>query len=259
MKDIKVLFLGDVVGPNATKYIEDNLKKIITEENVDFVCINGENSAKGNGLDKNGIQRIINAGADAITTGNHVFKNIDTLSFIEENTHIIRPANYPNSVTGRGYFIFDMFHYRMLVINMLGVVNLEPLNSPYDTIDKILEKEKDNYDFSIVDFHGEATSEKFVFAYYVDGRISAVFGTHTHVQTADEQILKNGTAFITDVGMCGPINSSLGVDPECVLKKLKYHIPVKFELSNNPIKANGVICTLSGNTKMATCIKRISF
>ena len=259
MKDINILFLGDVVGPNATKYLEENLRGVISKEKIDFVCINGENSARGNGLDKNGLSRLISSGADAITTGNHVFKNIDTLSFIDDNTHIIRPANYPDNVQGRGYYIFDMFHYRIIVINMLGVVNLEPLNNPFDTIDKILEKEKNNYDYSLVDFHAEATSEKYVFAYYVDGRISCVLGTHTHVQTADEHILPHGTAFITDVGMCGPIESSLGVNPECVLKKLKYHVPVKFELSNNPIKAHGVIVSLSGATKLATNIKRIVF
>lgn len=259
MKDINILFLGDVVGPRATSYIEDNLKRIINEEEIDFVCINGENSAKGNGLDKAGISRLIACGADCITTGNHVFKNADTINFIEDNLRVIRPANFPSSVAGRGYYIFDMFSFSILVINMLGVVNMEPLDNPFDTVDKILEKEKGNYDFSIIDFHAEATSEKYVFAYYTDGRVGAVLGTHTHVPTADEHILPKGTAFITDVGMCGPIESSLGVDPECALKKLKYHVPVKFELSDNPIKANGVIVSLSGETKLAKSIKRIVF
>ena len=152
-----------------------------------------------------------------------------------------------------------MFDYRILVINILGVVNLEPLDSPYDTIDKILQKEKGNYDYSIVDFHAEATSEKFIFAYYLDGRVSAVLGTHTHVQTSDERILKNGTAFITDVGMCGPINSALGVNPECVLNKMKNHMPTKFELSKNEIRANSVVLKLSKDTKLAVSIKRLNF
>ncbi len=259
MKDINILFLGDIVGPNATKYVQQNLKNVVKSENIDFVCINGENSAKGNGLDKQGLTALISSGCDCITTGNHVFKNIDTLEFIEDNVSIIRPANFPPDIPGRGYYIYDMFNFRILVINMLGVVNLEPLDSPYNTVDKILEKEKDNYDFSIIDFHAEATSEKYVFAYYVDGRVGAVLGTHTHVPTADEHILPNGTAFITDVGMCGPIESALGVNPECVLKKLKNHVPSKFELSTNPIKANGVIVKLSGENGLAKEIRRYSF
>lgn len=259
MNDINVLFLGDVVGPNSALYVKNHLKNIIDEEKINFVCINGENSAKGNGIDIDAISSLISSGADAITTGNHVFKKSDTYDFIENNKSIIRPANYPNSVSGRGYNIFDMFHYRILVVNMLGLINLEPLDNPFFVIDEILEKEKGNYDFSIVDFHAEATSEKYVFAYYVDGKISAVLGTHTHVPTADEHILPKGTAFITDVGMCGPIESSLGVDPECVLNKLKYHIPTKFVLSNNPIQAHGVVIKLSGETKLAKSIKRITF
>ena len=259
MKDINVLFVGDVVGPNACSYLQKNLKSIIENEKIDFVCINGENSAVGNGINKNALLPLISCGVDAITTGNHVFKNKDSLSFIEDNTRIIRPANYPDVVPGRGYYIFDMFDYRMLIVNMLGVINLEPLASPYDTIDKILQKEQGNFDYSIVDFHAEATSEKFIFAYYLDGRVSAVLGTHTHVQTADEQILKNGTAFITDVGMCGPINSALGVNPECVLNKMKNHMPTKFELSKNDIKANAVVIRLSKDTKLAVSIKRLNF
>ena len=250
MKNVRILFLGDVVGPNGTEYVSSNLRKIIDEEKIDFTIVNAENSARGNGIDQETIDELIMKGADVITTGNHAFKKMNSFDLFENNTKVLRPANFPPEISGNGYGIFDGNGFSVL----------EPVQydaSTTTTAENVLKSCEGKYDISVIDIHAEATGEKYAFASYLDGKVGAVIGTHTHVQTADEHILPNGTAFITDAGMCGPKESALGVKPECIIKKLMTHTPVKFELSDNPCEMQGVIVEFDMTTKKAVGIKRI--
>ena len=256
MKNVKILFLGDIVGPCGTEYVCSNLRKIIDEEKIDFTIVNAENSAKGNGIDQETIDELIMKGADVITTGNHAFKKMNSFDLFENNSKVLRPANFPPEISGNGYGIFEGNGFSVLVINVLGIVNMEPLACPFRTAENILKSCEGKYDISVIDMHAEATGEKYAFASYLDGKVGAVIGTHTHVQTADEHILPGGTAFITDAGMCGPKESALGVQPECISKKLMTHTPVKFELSDNPCDMQGVIVEFDMIKKMPVGIKR---
>lgn len=258
MKNFKVIFLGDVVGPAAVEYVAKNLWRLRKEYEADAAVVNGENCAQGNGIDRDGIERLISGGADIITTGNHVFKRFEAERLLEDERRVLRPANFPSCVAGAGFSIFDSNRGRLLVINLLGIVGMEPLEDPFGRADKILKENEGKYDYSLIDFHAEATSEKAALAFYLDGKAGAVLGTHTHVQTADEQILPHGTAFITDVGMCGPQLSVLGVEPECIIKKLTHHTPVKFVISNNPVKIHGVVVEFDENNSKAVKIERIT-
>ena len=256
MKNFRLIFLGDVVGPASVEYVAKNLWKLRKEYDADAAVVNGENCAAGNGIDKDGVSRLISGGADVITTGNHVFKRFEAERLLEDEPRVIRPANYPACVSGSGFSVFDTGTGRLLVINLLGLINMEPLGDPFACADGILKENAGKFDYSFVDFHAEATSEKAALAFYLDGRVGAVAGTHTHVQTADEQILPGGTAFITDVGMCGPKSSVLGVSPECIIKKLTRHTPVKFVLSENRPEINGIAVEFDSNTKKAVDITR---
>jgi len=214
------------------------LKKNI-EYNIDITVANGENSAPGNGMTKNSLELITNCGVDVVTTGNHAFKRRECSEMFDTTEHLIRPANYPESVIGKGVYIFDAGMTQIAIINLMGVVYMEPLDNPFDTIDRILASVKTPNIF--VDFHAEATAEKKAMGHYLAARVTAVMGTHTHVQTADETILKGHTAYITDVGMTGPENSVLGVESEIAIQKLKTHYPVKFVESNEACFLNGII------------------
>lgn len=257
MNNYKVLFLGDVVGPGSTEYVSKRLWKLRKELGADFAVVNGENCAPGNGIDRSGAESLLRGGADVITTGNHVFKRFEAESLLEDEKTILRPANYPDRVAGAGFAMTEAAGKTLLVINLMGIVNMEPIGDPFAKADAILRENEGKYDFSLIDFHAEATSEKAALAFYLDGRVGAVIGTHTHVQTADEKILPGGTAFITDAGMCGPSPSVLGVEPQCIIKKLTLHTPVKFEISDNPTEINGVLLTFDAGSGKATEIKRI--
>lgn len=259
MKTFRILFLGDVVGPEAVKVVLSRLWAIRKAENIDFTVVNGENCAPGNGIDRDGASRLLSGGADVITTGNHVFKRFDSDRLLEDEPRILRPANFPPQVSGNGFILAEASGFTVLVINLLGIVDSEPLACPFACADRILAENAGKYDFSLVDFHAEATSEKGAMSFYLDGRVSALIGTHTHVQTCDEHVTSGGTAFITDVGMCGPENSVLGVRPDCIIRRLTLHHPVKFELSDNPIKLSGAIVEIDAVTKKALSIIRSTF
>lgn len=258
MKNIKLLLLGDVMGPDAASYVGSKLWGIRKNLGVDFVVANCENCASGNGVDKENARKLLDGGCDLLTTGNHVFKKPEARILLEDMGELIRPANYPPQVPGRGHAIVDTGAFSVLVINVLGTVMMEPLSNPIFTIEKILAEEKGKYDISVLDIHAETTSEKLAVAHRFDGVIDVVVGTHTHVQTADEQLLPNGTAYITDLGMCGPIHSVLGVRPECIIEKLTTNMPVRFALSDNKIEAHGALVTL-GEGKKPISIERITF
>ncbi|MCQ2770464.1 MAG: YmdB family metallophosphoesterase [Clostridia bacterium] len=249
MSETKILLLGDVVGPEAAKYLNKKLWNLRKNIGIDFVVANGENCAKGNGIDAENADLLLSGGCDILTTGNHVFKKIEAKNLLEDSKDILRPANYPSSAPGFGYAIKSTGKLTYLVINVLGTVMMDPLDNPIRTIENILKETSGKYDVSILDIHAEATSEKNAMGLYFDGKIDIIVGTHTHIQTADERILPNGTAYITDLGMCGPINSVLGVKPECIIEKLKTNMPVRFDISNNPIEARGLIVWLDANNK----------
>lgn len=252
---MKLLFLGDVVGEPGAAILEQRLYKLKRKYDIDFTIINGENSAVGNGVSEQSCRRLIQLGADVVTGGNHSFRRQGSEQLHDDTEALLRPVNYPEGVAGRGVYIADLFPVKIAVVSVMGVVGLEPLENPFFTLDRILEDIGTPNIF--VDIHAEATSEKKAMGYYLDGRVTGVFGTHTHVQTADEEILPGGTAYITDVGMCGPERSILGVDCDAVIEKLKYHTPVRFEPADTPSFINGVVVDFDEKTGKARSIERI--
>lgn len=258
MKNIKIILLGDVMGPASAEYVSKKLWAKRKEFNADMVIANAENCAPGNGINRENCEKLIDGGCDVLTTGNHVFKKSEAKYLLEDRNDIIRPANFPPDVPGYGYLIKDMGAFTVLVINVMGVTFMEPLANPFRTVEKILEDNKGKYDISVLDIHAEATSEKRALGFYFDGKIDIIVGTHTHVQTADEQILPCGSAYITDLGMCGPDNSVLGVCPECIIERLTKNMPVRHILSENEPKAHG-ICVTFGENARPCAIERIVF
>ena len=252
---MNVLFIGDVVGEKGCDLLEKRLYNLKKKYDISLVIVNGENSAIGNGITPYSFQRLVSIGADVITTGNHCFKRKESMPLYDEKTYLVRPANYPEGVAGRGYTIVDIGFCEIAVINIMGITYMEPLDNPFYCIDRILD-EIDTKNI-IVDFHAEATSEKNAMGFYLDGKVTAVLGTHTHVQTADEVILPKGTAYITDVGMTGSELSVLGVKSELAIEKLRNHVPVKFEESENPCFINGVVVDFDEHSGKANKIIRI--
>ncbi len=238
---MKILCIGDVVGKVGCDFLRSKLPSLKKVKGIDFVICNGENSSDGNGITPASARFLFDSGVDVITLGNHSFRRREAYDYLDENEFVIRPANYPDSTTpGRGYCIVDMGRTQVAVVNLIGNMYMESgLESPFDRIDKVLKKiDTKNI---IVDFHAETTSEKAALAFYLDGRVSAFFGTHTHVQTSDAHVLPSGTGFITDVGMTGPLNSVLGVEPEIVINKFKTRMPVRFDLKRGECKMECVI------------------
>ena len=216
---MNILVIGDLVGESGFKKLSEEIGRIKKENNIDFTIVNGENVAEGMGITKKLFDGIINLGIDAVTMGNHTWGKKEIFTFIN-HPKLIRPANYPEGVCGKGYGIYECKGKRIAVINLIGRTDMNILSeNPFLKVSEILEEIKDKSDIIIIDFHAEATAEKIAMGYYLDGKVSAVFGTHTHVQTADEKILKAGTGYITDVGMTGPKDSVIGMDIEASLKR----------------------------------------
>ncbi len=254
---MKILAIGDIVGKAGVEFLKSKLPSLKKEYEVDFVIANGENSAEGNGIVPISANKILNAGVNVITGGNHTFRRREIFSYLNENQRIIRPANYPSESTpGVGMRKFMVRDIPVCVINLVGVVYMECVELPLAAIDKAVEKCKDCA-VKIVDFHAEATAEKLALGYYLDGMVSAVFGTHTHVQTSDECVLPKGTGYITDVGMTGPIHSVLGVKKEISIRRMKSRIPIKFENADGPCKMECVIFDIDENTGLSRGVQRL--
>lgn len=247
---MNLLFIGDIVGRSGCDFIRSCLYRIKKEYEIDVTIANGENSAAGNGITKNSANELTEYGIDIITTGNHAFRRKETGQIFEQE-NILRPANYPDGCKGKGYGIYDFGRYRLAVVNLMGTVYMEALDNPFFVIDDIL-REIDTPNI-IVDFHAEATSEKKAMGHYLTGKVTAVLGTHTHVQTADEIILGGHTGYITDVGMTGPELSVLGVCTEDAIRKQKYKTPVSFSESENNPFLNAVVLQI--DTKLGICTK----
>lgn len=253
---MQILCVGDVVGSAGCQCLRDKLPQVKKLYQVDVCIVNGENAADGNGITPVAAEHIFDSGADVITGGNHVFRRREFYDVLDEKETVLRPANYHEQAPGRGVCVVDRGRYQVTVINLMGVVYMEPIANPFETLDTIL-AEQGNPKFCVVDFHAEATAEKKALAFYADGRISAMFGTHTHVQTADEQILPLGTGFITDVGMTGPTCSVLGVDPVQSIERIKTHMPVRFHTAEGPTALNGVLFRLDDKTGKTVEVRRI--
>lgn len=246
---MKILALGDITGVSASEKVCRSLGRIKSEYGIDFTVANGENAASGNGLDRRTAELLLGGGIDVLTSGNHIWQKREMLEYIDENPYIVRPCNYPSGTPGKGSFIFESFGLRILVMNVLGTVYLDPLCCPFDAVEKLLSENEGRYDISVLDIHAEATSEKLALANYFDGRIDIIFGTHTHVQTSDCRVFPKGTGYITDLGMCGPIDSILGVKSEKVIEKLRTHMPVRFETPEGECMLNGAVFTYDRSTK----------
>ena len=254
---MKVLAIGDLVGNIAIKKLRNDLVKIKKEEKIDFVIVNGENVAEGMGMTEKNFDDILSTGIDVITMGNHTWGKKDIFKFID-HPQIIRPANYSEGVVGKGYTIRKVKNKKIAVINLIGRVDMNVLSeNPFLVAKEIVEKIKNDVDMIFVDFHGEATAEKIAFGYYMDGKITAMFGTHTHVQTADEKILPKGTGYITDIGMTGPINSVIGMNIEASLKRFETSLPERYKIAEGEAMLNGVIFEINDDNCNVEKIKRI--
>jgi metallophosphoesterase (TIGR00282 family) len=257
---MKILAIGDVYGKHGCDFLLKNLSKIKRQYNIDLVIANGENSAEGNGILPGSAETLFAAGVDVVTGGNHSLRRKEIFTTLEENPFLLRPANLPNAVPGKGIAYVDMGYTTVAIINLLGVVYLENMACPFETVDKLVLDAKENgAKIIVVDVHAEATSEKRALGFYLDGRVSCVFGTHTHIQTADEQILPNGTGYITDVGMTGVYDSILGVDKNIIIQKMKDKMPVKFYGAVGDVELNGCIFDVDKSTGLTNSVERIKF
>ncbi len=251
---ISVLFAGDIVGSRGCEFAETTIRKIKASEPVDIIIVNGENSADGNGITRQSAEHLFRF-ADVITTGNHCFRRKEVIGLYDSRDNLLRPANYPKGVTGKGVYVLDMGSYTFAAVNLMGTAYMEALENPFECIDRILSKlDTPNI---LVDFHAEATSEKKAMGFYLAGRVSAVMGTHTHVQTADEIILNGHTGYITDAGMCGAELSVLGVKSELAIERQRFKTPVKFAESDNPPFFNGVLMKIDEKSGKVHNIKRL--
>ena len=235
--------LGDAVGSSGVGYLADNrcLAKAIRSLGAHFTVVNAENSADGNGILPQSAEELFDAGADILTGGNHTFRRREIYHMLDDCENLLRPANLPAAAQGHGWTVYDAAGIRILVMNLLGTVFMEPLSCPFEAVEKMLAENAGEYCISFLDIHAEATSEKLALAYYFDGRISAVCGTHTHVQTSDARVLPGGTGYITDLGMTGAVNSVLGIDPEQSIGKFMGDPPRRYESAKGPVKLEGCI------------------
>lgn len=260
MDTFKILAVGDVVGVPGMAHLEKNLWNLREKYRADCVVVNGENSASGNGIDVRSAKTIMSSGADMITTGNHVWQKKEIYQYLETEKTILRPLNYPDIDPGRGYEIKVISGYRILFLNVMGCVFFDfGLESPFSVTERVLRREEGRYDFLVADIHAEATSEKIAFAKFLDKncRAAVVFGTHTHVQTADEQILAGGTGYITDLGMTAAADSVLGLKNDCVLQKFTTKMPVRFEVEEEGVIFNGALFEIDRTTFRCTAVRRI--
>ncbi len=252
---MKLLFLGDVVGQAGCDYFFKHLPELKRKHSVDVCIANGENSAEGNGILPHSAEQLFASGVDVITTGNHVLRRREIYDTLDRGEAIVRPLNMHPSAPGVGFYILDKMRYQVCVVSLMGRVYMDFVDNPFEAMDKLLsEIQTPNI---IVDFHAEATSEKLAMAYHLDSRVTAVLGTHTHVLTADERILPGGTAYITDAGMCGAIDSILGVRPELALKRIKTGLPVRFETAKTEHQMTGVLLDIDEKSGKARGITRI--
>ena len=255
---MKVLFIGDIVGKPGRKAVKEGLPGLVNKLKIDFVIANVENAAGGFGITRSVSEEIFSLGVDVFTSGNHIWDKKEAVTFITKENRLLRPANYPDGVAGYGSVVMNTSAgEKIAILNLSGRVFMQPLDCPFQGAEKEIPALKEETKVIIVDFHAEATSEKSAMGWFLDGEVSAVIGTHTHVQTADEKILPKGTAFITDAGMTGPVNSIIGVKKEQIIDKFLTNIPTRFETAKGESILSGVLLDINPKTGHATKIQRI--
>ncbi|MDR2909553.1 MAG: TIGR00282 family metallophosphoesterase [Oscillospiraceae bacterium] len=250
-----VLMIGDVVGGAGCDYVRAKLPILKKRYGVNVTVANGENSAEGNGMTPKSLRDLMDSGVDVITSGNHSLRRREVCEELDKGGGVVRPANYHPSAPGSGIFLYDYPGAPLCVINLQGIVYMPSLQSPFDCADELLKTVKTPC--ILVDFHAEATAEKLCMGYWLDGRVSAVVGTHTHIPTADARILKGGTGYITDVGMCGGLNSVLGVKRDVAVEKMRTGLPVRFENEPEDIRLSGAVLDIDNATGRCRGIESI--
>ena len=252
-----VLFIGDVIGKPGREALLKKLPSFKRFKGVDLCIANGENSGDNDGVSADSVQELFAAGVDIVTGGNHSFRHREAYELLNNTDSVLRPANCSHVAPGKGVCIYDMGMRAVAVINLIGAAFMEPCEHPMLVADKLIASIDPFVKTVIVDFHAEATAEKRVLAEYLNGRVSAVIGTHTHVQTADETVLSEGTAFITDVGMCGPIDSVIGVKKELAIEKMLTRMPTRFSVASGEVRIDAVLIKINDKTGKAEGIERV--
>ncbi len=255
---MKILMIGDIVGSPGRKAVEILTPKIKSREEIDFVIANAENAAGGSGLTPRLAEELFSYGVDVLTSGDHIWKKKEIVQLLDEEKRLLRPANYPKGVPGSGWGIYEIEgKMKIGVINLIGRIFMESVECPFRVGRELIEEIRQETPIIIVDIHAEATSEKIALSWYFDGLISALFGTHTHVQTADERIYPKGTAYLTDVGMTGPHDSVIGRKVEQILTRFITQLPTRFEMAEENVQLNGAVVTVDEKTGRATALKRV--
>ena len=254
---MRILSVGDLIGESGLKKAQEVVEKIKEEENIDFIIVNGENVAEGMGINQKSFNAILSMGTNVVTMGNHTWAKKDIFTFID-NEKLIRPANYPEGVPGKGYVISECNDKKIAVLNLIGRTEMGVLSeNPFVIGKKIAEKLKKEADIIVVDFHAEASAEKVALGNYLDGIATIVYGTHTHIQTADDRILPEGTAYITDIGMTGPKNSVIGMDVKASLKRFVTTLPERYRIAEGECIFNGCIFDINDESCQVEKITRL--
>ncbi len=256
---MNILVLGDVVSDSGCEFIRKKLPGFKKLKAIDFTVANGENSSAGNGITPFSAEHLFTSGVDFITTGNHVYRRKEVFDFLDDNENIIRPYNYNSANPGKGYAVVDTGFHKIGILNLMGTMYMEALENPFAAADRAIKEIEKQTNIILVDFHAEATSEKQALAYYLDGRVSALFGTHTHVLTNDYRVLSGGTGYISDAGMCGVIDSVLGVEKEIVINKFINNMPSRFDHAKGKCMINGCIFTIDEKTGKCTSTEAVRF
>jgi 2',3'-cyclic-nucleotide 2'-phosphodiesterase len=255
---MRVLFLGDVVGRPGRRALATVLPRLRRESAIDFVIANGENASNGKGINPRGAEELRDAGVDVLTSGNHIWQSRDIIPYLRENGRLLRPLNFAPNVPGVGWTVrAGKGSVPVGVINLIGRTFMGPAGCPFWAVEEVLPAVRQETPVIVVDMHGEATSEKVGMGWFLDGRVSAVFGSHTHVQTADETILPGGTAYLTDAGMCGPEHSVLGMRVDQVLHRFRSQMPVRFDVADGPVLVQGALIDVDEQTGHATAVSRV--
>ena len=255
---MRILFVGDIVGKAGRQAVEGLLERCVADHRIDFTVANGENAAGGMGITPVIASEFLDLGIDVLTSGNHIWAKKEILPFLDEEERLLRPANYPDRVPGRGAGVFRLGSGKKIgILNLEGRVFMRNLECPFRVGEKEVEKLKEQTSVILVDFHAEATSEKVALAWFLNGKVSAVVGTHTHVQTADERVLSGGTAYITDVGMTGPLASVIGIRRQIALERFLTQVPLKFDVATEEIELQGVILEVDEQTGKSRSIERV--
>ncbi len=255
---MNILLIGDITGRPGRDIVKQVLPRLKEKEDIDFVVANAENAAGGSGITPETCNELLGAGIDVLTSGDHIWKQKEVLNIINTQKRLLRPANYPENNPGFGSGVFTTQKgIKVGVVNLLGRIFLQPIDCPFRCVMQHVERIRKQTSIVLVDIHAEATSEKVAMGWYLDGLVSCVFGTHTHVQTADERILSKGTAYITDLGMAGPFDSVIGRKKEQVLERFLSRMPVRFEVAEHDVRLNGAIVTVDEKSAKAMSIKRV--